>query len=440
MQKILFMFYNLGWQLLLPFLKLNPRLKEGYTERTGVRRPESPADIWIQAASAGEAYLAASLINNLTKQPIKNISARRGILITTNTRQGMEILEQTKAEADSREPHFNLRLAFFPFDQPAIMKKTVRHIDPKVMVLLETELWPGLLAALHRQNRRILIINGRMTEKSLNRYMLLPRLWQNLAPDRVLAISHDDAKRFARLFKPQTVSVMSNIKFDRIKIHPNAIHPPEKAESGLQPNPPDLPVSPDAPFLVLGSIRQEEEADVSLMIEALFRRIPNLVIGLFPRHMYRLSAWERRLANKGRKWEFRSRLSSSPVPPGTLVLWDRFGELNAAYAHANAIFVGGSLAPLGGQNFLEPLMHGVIPVIGPSWKNFAWVGPEIFSKGLVRRVKNWREAAGHLIRQVETPPCRKEIRDAAASYIRSHQGGTDQAGRIILQTLEPVKR
>ena len=449
MQKLAFMLYKLGWRAALPLLKRNPRLKEGYAQRIFDQHPQGPADIWIQAASAGEAYLADALIHEIAK-----LDPARGsnILVTTNTRQGMDILVQTKAGIENARAQakpaaqtaISLELAFFPFDQPAIMDSAVRHVAPKVMVLLETEIWPGLLSALRRHKRRVVIVNGRMTEKSLKRYEMMPGLWPELSPDQVLAVSRADADRFAKLFGKKRVHVMPNIKFDRVRINPE----PAGAETDTEPEAGGrLGLPTDSPFLVLGSIRQEEEADVGHMIRALLRRRPDLVIGLFPRHMHRLPAWQQHLnrmeppgpanraGQKGLPWTFRSRMTEAPVLPGSLVLWDCFGELAAGYAHADAVFVGGSLAPLGGQNFLEPLMHGHVPIIGPSWENFAWVGPEVFSRGLVRRVENWQSAAAELIRQLEAAPPRNEIKRAAAAYIAAHQGGTRQACQAIAELL-----
>jgi len=421
-QKLIFTMYDMAWRLALPLLRLNPRLKDGYAARTLRQSPEGlAAELWIQAASAGEAYLAAAIIQTLSAPPPISV------LLSTNTRQGMEILEKARSEAIRRSPALDIRLTFFPFDKPTIMEAAVKKIDPKVMVLLETELWPGLLSALRRNNCSVLLINGRITHKSLSRYLITPGLWRDLAPDAVLAVSQPDADRFGELFAPEIVAVMPNIKFDRV----NLAHAPDEK---LCPVGSLLPR--DARFLIFGSIRQEEETDVGRMIQIISRRFPDLIIGLFPRHMHRLHVWQQQLDKIHKKWVFRSTLSAEPVTPGNLVLWDTFGELSAAYAQATSVFVGGSLAPLGGQNFLEPLIHGLLPVIGPSWENFAWIGAEIISHGLVRETHNWEEAAAELIRQLKNPPARDEIRHAAAAYVKERQGGTRQACRLISQMLD----
>jgi len=423
MARLCLALYNLGWQFALPILAKNSRLTEGYTERL-LRDPAgAPADIWIQAASAGEAYLAASLVRALS------FRSRIRILISTNTRQGMDILEKETASCGTGPAAASIALRFFPFDKPSLMEKAVEQIAPRVMVLLETELWPGLLSALRSRDCRILILNARMTPRSFRRYRMLPGLWTRLAPDRVLAISREDADRYNKLFGDKTAGVMPNIKFDRLRMEENG----GNADQGG-----NLPITlpQGTPFLVLGSIREEEETVVEKMLRRIHDRFPALITGLFPRHMHRLAAWQQRLDKIGAQWEYRSGLGSEAATPGTVVLWDRFGELNAGYGHATAVFIGGSLAPLGGQNFLEPLMHGVLPVIGPSWENFAWVGSRILSRGLVCRTRNWQEAADRLIRQIEAPPRPETIKEAAAAYIRAHQGGTNQACRLILDMLD----
>jgi 3-deoxy-D-manno-octulosonic-acid transferase len=98
--------------------------------------------------------------------------------------------------------------------------------------------------------------------------------------------------------------------------------------------------------------------------------------------------------------------------------------------------VGGSLAPLGGQNFLEPLTYGVLPVIGPSWDNFAWVGSQIVNTGLVRVAKDWKEVVELILSDVNNPSAHDSVRQRALEYIRNRQGGTAQAIGLIVETLK----
>lgn len=409
-------FYDLLWRLCTPALRLNERLKDGFEQRQ-LNTPLPPADLWIQAASGGEAYLAASLLNRL--KPPRPIA----VLVTTNTRQGMEIVERSILKVHADNPSIQPNAAYFPFDRPSVMAVAVNQVHPHLLVLLETEIWPGLLYAAKDAQCPVFILNGRITEKSLKMYQKWPSFFAGLGPDRVLAISAEDAARFSALFGEDRVSVMPNIKFDQVALAPSDT-----------PALPDLLPADMDRFVVLGSVRQEEEPDIESMIERIRQAVPETVIGLFPRHMHRIDHWKAVLTKKGDPWTLRSQTAGS-VSSGSVILWDTFGELSKAYSAAAAVFVGGSLAPLGGQNFLEPLVFGIVPVIGPSWDNFKWVGESIFAKGLVRQANDWQTAADLLIEQLRSPADRTAIVRAGADYIRSRQGGTAMACRLIEKTL-----
>jgi len=298
------------------------------------------------------------------------------------------------------------------------------------MVLLESEMWPGLLTALKKYGCKTLIINGRITSKSLTRYLLWPSLWSDLRPDKILAISEGDAKRFAMLFGKEHVDIMPNMKFDRIG---------RTKTISYERNPLNQILRPDASLLVFGSIRREEESAVEKIIVNLHQRHPGTVIGLFPRHMHRIKSWEKALDRMAIPWTLRSQ-TQEQVPPGTVILWDTFGELTLAYELSKAAFVGGSLAPLGGQNFLEALTCGVAPVIGPSWENFFWVGPEIVTQSLVRNAANWKEAADILAESLQKPLSRERVREQALKYVKDRQGGTEKACQLIVELLHQAYR
>jgi 3-deoxy-D-manno-octulosonic-acid transferase len=418
-----FWFYDLVWQVAIPVFRLNHRLADGFEQRM-LQQDIPPADLWIQAASAGESYLVSLILKKLKPPyPIR-------ILLTSNTAQGVEILERAINDTTPNARSLNACVAYFPFDKPTIMEKAVKSIRPKVMVLLESEMWPGLLTALRKYGCRTLIINGRITNKNVTRYLIWPSLWQALMPDKILAISNDDAKRFARLFEKEHVDVAPNMKFDRLA-HTEPIP--------YANNPLREILQPGTPLLVLGSVRREEESFVERIILHIRSRLPKTVIGLFPRHLQRVKYWEEALSRLSIPWVLRSK-TETHVPRGTTILWDIFGELTLAYELSRTAFVGGSLAPLGGQNFLEALTCGVIPVVGPSWDNFAWVGGEIMEQGLVRKAADWKEVADILVEDMEKPRSREKVREAALRYVRNRQGGTTQACRIIVELLHNTKK
>jgi len=377
------------------------------------------ADVWIQAASAGESKMAKAILGRLN--PGKPVH----VLLTSNTNQGMEILERAIIDSGTNENGVTAHAAYCPFDRPSIMKRAVQLVRPRVMVLLESEIWPGLLAALKKFQSNILVLNGRMTPKSLSRYLIWPSLWHALRPDKILAISENDAERFGRVFGRKYVEVMPNIKFDGVD------NLDDRAGAN---NPLEKIIQPGTPFLVLGSVRKEEERLIEKIIVDILDRCPKTIIGLFPRHMHRMAHWMETLDRMAISWTTRSKMNAH-AHNGTLILWDTFGELSSAYRLAKGAFVGGSLAPLGGQNFLEPLMCGITPVIGPSWENFAWTGREIVENGLVKVAANWLEVVNFLVENLEKPFPHENVRKAALRYLKDRQGGTAKACRLIVEHL-----
>lgn len=403
--------YDAVGRLLTPLLRRNARMRAGFGERTLQAPPPAAADLWIQAASVGEAYLAAEILARLCA------AAQPAILLTSTTSQGVAILRQSARQTAAHHPGARIACRYFPLDRPALMQHALEAVRPRLIVLLETEIWPGLLGAARSHGVPCVIVNGRMSAQSLRRYRLWPGLWRSLRPQRVLAVSGPDAARFARLFGPEVVGRMPNIKFDRLQ--PSAgDHPQARALARILPA--------HCPLIVLGSVRRQEEPAVRNMLAAIHARVPEAVIGLFPRHLHRTDHWAQTLSRMPARWVRRSRHENG-VDPGTVVLWDVVGELAAAYTLARAAFVGGSLAPLGGQNFLEALINGLRPVIGPHWDNFAWVGPEVQSRGLVRIAADWKQAADLLVADAHGPPPGDEDRTRAAEFIRSRQGGARQA-------------
>ncbi|MGB9437688.1 MAG: glycosyltransferase N-terminal domain-containing protein, partial [Desulfobacterales bacterium] len=417
--KTAFAFYNLCWSLALPWLRLNHRLAEGYHQRALRDKLPGVVDLWIQAASVGESFLALEILETLQmEQPIR-------ILLTSNTRQGIDILNLALPELNRDQNQIQAAVRYFPFDKPSIMAAAIAAMRPKLMVLLETEIWPGLLLALKTQNCKILIVNGRITEKSLQRYHFWPSIWPTLRPDKVLAISPADADRFGRLFGPGGIEVMSNIKFDRIAAAISCNGDKHKLKAILPA---------ENPFIVLASVRQAEEILVQNIIQDVLRTCPETVVGLFPRHMHRMPSWQKFLRQTGIGYTLRSKVDRR-ISAGHVILWDTFGELTSAYGLAKSAFVGGSLAPLGGQNFLEALVSGVIPIIGPWWDNFAWVGREIIDAGLLRVAEDWKQVADLLLKDLASPPPRKEVMDAALQFIQARRGGTQMACRRIAACL-----
>jgi 3-deoxy-D-manno-octulosonic-acid transferase len=409
-----FKLYNILWQAVLPFLKKNKRLSPTFEKRVTPDHLEK-ADIWIQSASAGEAFLALSLVSSL--DPKENLK----ILITSTTSQGIKILESGLADK-ALHPHITCCLNFFPFDIPRTIQGAVKRVNPRAMILLETEIWPALLYYLKENHTQIFIINGRLSKKSGRHYKWTRFLWNKLSPDRILAISPLDAKKYGQVFENTPVTTMSNIKFDLME---------SQSLDALKTATLNKVISKGFALSILASIRRQEETQALKIIQHLIDEYPDQIVAIFPRHMHRLDAWKRKLKQKGVAFHLRSKVTT-PVSTGGIILWDTFGELRAAYGIASAVFVGGSLQPLGGQNFIEPAALGTPTVTGPFLDDFAWVGEEIFSQKIVTRCHDHLAVARTMVCHLKTPVDRFEQRQRGRDYIQARQGGTRTACQMIL--------
>ena len=412
-----FKLYNMLWRLSLPFLAKNKRLKFGFQKRISCFHL-SKADIWIQAASAGEAYLAVAILKKLKPK------TETTVLVTSTTSQGVDILKPLLNRQDINKL-INLKIEWFPFDMPATIKKAVEIINPGVMVLLETEIWPALLFYLKENQTKIFIINARLSKKSFSRYQKTIFLWKHLTPDIILATSDQDAKRYKQIFKTTAVKTMPNIKFESIETDsPDA----DTLNQIKQILPQTLPLT------ILASVRKQEEKDIVHILKDILTLFPDQVVALFPRHMHRLSAWERHLTSHGLPFKLKSGIQSSLTTPG-IILWDTFGELKTAYNFASVVFVGGSLKPLGGQNFIEPAIQGAVTITGPYYDDFTWATNDIFKKGIVIKKDNWKAIAETILKTLENPVSKSDRKHLARKYLTSNQSGTRQACSEILKAL-----
>ena len=432
--------YALAWKLARPLLRRHKRLAAHFEERLvpkgwpndfmpaicGLDTVHPPYRLWIHAASGGEAYLAREIVAELAPR-LKELA----IICTSMTEQGIEVL--SKAQQEFSHSNCFIAVNYFPLDEPGLMRRALEQSfgppsqAPRGVVFLETEIWPGLLSACRDFGVRAYILNGRMTEGSHRSYRRIAGALRRLAPRDVMATGAKDVERFRDIFDqpggPSRVSLMPNIKFDRVS---PAGDGNKSLLSGLLPEKP-LQVA------LLASVRAEEEAELQTVIDSLREKAPQCCVIVAPRHLHRAEAWAGRLS--GLKGFKRRSRGVEGLESGDVVLWDAFGELMALYGLATTAFVGGSLAPLGGQNFLEPLSFGVVPVIGPSWSNFYWVGGEPFKSGLVRQVENAAGLADALLEQLKSPPDKYAIKSAFAGYLKRHQGGARHAADFLLKEL-----
>ena len=413
-----FKLYNMLWRLSIPFLKKNKRLRSGFEKRIDSFH-HTKADIWIQAASAGEAFLAANILKRLSPKTYLKI------LVTTTTAQGMDIL-QTRLTKKMIHKSIDLKIEWFPFDMPDTIEKTIKIINPRVMVLLETEIWPALLYFLKQNKTQIFIINARLSKNSYTHYLKTKFFWKHLSPDTILATSDKDAQRYEQVFEGAMVNTMPNIKFEAIDTDEDDVNTLKQIKKIL----------PQAlPLTILASVRKQEEKEMVHILKNILKTVPNQVVAIFPRHIHRVSAWEKRLTSQNLNFHLRSKINSCLKNP-CIILWDTFGELKTVYGLASVVFVGGSLKPLGGQNFIEPAIQGAVIVTGPYYDDFAWATNDIFKKGIVIKQNYWKAVARTITQALEKPGSRSDRKRLALEYLQSNQGGTQQACHEILKVFD----
>jgi 3-deoxy-D-manno-octulosonic-acid transferase len=435
---LILLIYTLTWYLFLPFTFFSSRLRQGLKQRWGFCLPEGPFDLWIQAASVGEAQLAITIVNALASTTHSNHST--SILITTCTSQGFEVLKKKMNPDAANNANLHIELAYFPFDPLCIMFRSIARISPRLVLILETEIWPSFLSVCKIKSIPVILANARMSTRSYSRYLKIRRLLSAIGPNKILAISENDARRFADIFSPclaqipdnqhrtssvenRTIKTMSNIKFDQISVDPPLKYVQNPLAKYFKPRP---------PLVVLASTRQQEEEKIKWLIKKMIHDHSRTIIALFPRHMHRLDAWKQFLSQEKINWILRSELKGQ-ITGSVVVIWDKFGELLPAYALARSVYVGGSIVPCGGQNFLEPISQGVIPCIGPFWDNFKWVGEELIHQNLVIQVNDVKELYIELSRPARMS--RDKVHARFQEYIKNKKGGTKIVWKEITRIL-----
>ncbi len=346
--------YSLLWYLAVPFLTVwmlqlalrDPGWRAGWRERLGLVKWMVRRGIWVHAASVGEVQAVLPLV-----QALRMRYPELPITFTAFTPSGR----------DHARRHFpeGVNCLLLPFDFPGAARRFVYRVRPRVAIVIETELWPNLYAALDHARIPLLVVSARITQKSERRY----RRWQSLVgstlavPAVVSAQTDADAARVIALgADPTRVTVGGNVKFD-FSIPSGVV---QRAE-GLRD---ELGIGSRRVWIA-ASTHDGEDAPVLAAHRAVTAVHEDAVLVLAPRHPGRADAVAALVERQGMRVVRRS--SGAPVTSGDQVfLLDTLGELALFYGIADVAFVGGSLVPVGGHNLLEPAAFGLPLVSGPS--------------------------------------------------------------------------
>jgi 3-deoxy-D-manno-octulosonic-acid transferase len=388
----------IGAPVVAAALILSPRLRCDFGERL---RPlagrERPA-IWVHAASVGEAEAAAPLIDALRGQGHE-------VLATTLTTTGRDRMR-------ALEPAVAARLA--PLDLPLLTGRSLRRARVSALVLIETEIWPNLIAAAHALGIPVVIASGRVSDRSFPRYRRLRPFFASLLRrvDAIGARSHEDRGRFVALgAHEQRVRVTGDLKLARAA--PPA--PTDELRAALGAG----------PWLIAGSTHAGEEALVVEAWAGLNREQP-LRLLLAPRHPERVPE----LLQMLRSADVRAGLRSRGAADTPVVILDTVGELGSLYHLAELVFVGGSLVPVGGHNLLEPVQAGRVVVHGPHLYNQRSQVEVLDPLGVLHRVDDAPQLL-ETLRALRSDPDRDRPADLARPVLELHRSSIDAAVRLV---------
>lgn len=369
--------YNIVLVILLPVVALyllwrlavQGKSRAGLAQRLGIL-PDSvsklqDADgciVWVHAVSVGEVAAAEPIL-----QQLRLAEPTSHIVLSTTTPTGHKMAEKLDLDVEA--------LIYFPFDFPGITERVLRTIGPDLLILMEAELWPNLLAAARARNIPTAIVNGRISDAAFPKNRLFRPLfaWMLSNVDLVCAQSQKDADRFIALgAPPQRARVSGNSKFDENSPHV----PPEEQAKWRQ----DLGLSRESAVWLAASTHPGEDEPILDAFDRLRAGHPDLELVIAPRHPERGDEIEKLVSEHGYATYRRSRVLAEQqqgkdidlrsTTQVRVVILDTIGELNRLFSIATLVFMGGSLVPRGGHNILQPLAQGKPVIFGPHMHNF----------------------------------------------------------------------
>ncbi len=413
--------YTLALRAVLPLIlaKLwwRGRREPAYRRHVGERfgdyacGSEQPV-IWLHAVSVGEARAATPLVRALQSE-----FGQHRMLITCMTAAGRDTVQQVYGEA--------VLVVWLPYDYPGAVRRFLEHFRPRLGLLMETEIWPNLLAACRDHAVPVVLANARMSERSARGYAL----WRGLSRPAfaglaaVCAQSDSDAARLAALGAAR-VTVAGNLKFDLV---PDAAR--DAAGRAWR-------AALGRPVLLLASTREGEER---MLLDALPAATDDVLVLVVPRHPQRFDEVARLLRQGAQAVGRRSR-GEMPQPQQRAFLGDTLGEMAFYYAAADVAVIGGSFAPHGGQNLIEACAAGTPAVLGPSMYNFAEATRLALEAGAALQVANAAEAMRLALSLCKDRPRRERMGAAGKMLCAAHRGATERHLEVCRRYLSaPVR-
>jgi 3-deoxy-D-manno-octulosonic-acid transferase len=361
--------------------------------------------IWLHAVSVGETRAAQPLVQRLLAR-----HPDHDLLLTHMTPTGRQTSSELFGERVLR--------AYLPYDYPFAVGRFLAHFRPRLGVVLETELWPNLVAGCRARGVPLLLANARMSGRSARGYARVAALTGPMLRglSAIAAQTEADALRLRSLGATQ-VAVLGNLKFDLLP-------PPAQIEAGAALR----RLFGPRPVLLCASTREGEE---TLILDALAGTSPgDALVVLVPRHPQRFDEVARLVADRGLRLQRRS--AGEAVAADTrILLGDSMGELFAYYAACDVAFVGGSLLPLGGQNLIEACAVGAPVLLGPHTFNFAQAAEQAVACGAALRVGDAKQMVSQALALLADAPARARMSEAGRAFAAAHRGAADRTVELI---------
>jgi 3-deoxy-D-manno-octulosonic-acid transferase len=374
--------------------------------------PSFKRSIWVHAASVGEVFCSIPLLKKIKKE-----FPRSKVVLTTMTSTGKETAESHLPEAD--------QILFVPIDHPLIIRRAIKKIQPGLLLIAETELWPNLLHGCGKKQIPIVLFNGRISQKSFRRYLSLKFFFKECLKyiSLFLMQTEEDQKRVVEIgVDSQKTKVQGNLKFDQTF--------PSFTQEAMGKMAEALGFHGQEKILIAGSTHPGEEEILVSLYKELKKREPHLVLILAPRHLERLEEVERILRKEAISW---LRKTSLPMGEGRsdqespeVILLDTMGELTGIYSLGTLVFVGGSLVRIGGHNPLEPLFFRKCVLFGPYMFNFLEISSRLIETGGAIQVSGEEELFSQLRRLLFDEGARKKVGEKGYQFLQKHRGSTER--------------
>jgi 3-deoxy-D-manno-octulosonic-acid transferase len=403
--------------LVLPYFLLTGVLRGKYLAnfpaRMGFFRHRAEEhDLWIHAVSVGETLAARPIV--------AEILARRpetSIVFTTTTLTG---------QAQAKKLFPAATVTYFPFDFAFAVRRFLDHHRPLAFATMETEIWPNVTRIARARGLRLILANGRISDRSFPRYRAMRMVVRSVLAkyDRILAREETDRERFVAIGAPaDRVEVSGNVKFD-FEPDSSPLEDAAAIESLMQ----------GRPLVIFGSTMEGEDEALIPEIEKLVAARRAFVV-IAPRKPERFELVAGLLATSTTLRPVRRTEMEGFRGPADVLLLDTFGELAKIYRYATAAFVGGTLVPTGGHNPIEPAAAGVPVCFGPSMSNFREIADAFLHAEAAERVKSAAEAVAFAARMIDDRELRQAWGERARATVLQNRGASALTARRIVELL-----